>query len=384
MRLRVAFYKALGKTPDQLNVMLEKAVREKKPGRVSDLLLAGADSNHKTKDGIPLLALAGSTGHLKTLKALCQKDTDFSLTDSADRTGLIWAIRNNHTEAADFLIDKMTQAGIGVDQIAKDGSSAFIAAMIARNEQIIDKLLLVRANPDVQDNEGMTPMMWAVRIKRPDLALKILHAGADPDIQDKDGRTALMQAADKGRVDFLDMLLEHNADINKKDHRGQTALMAWIRSKDTEDDLTFLDKLIAARVTVTQKDAAGTVTGFQEQTLDLNAQDKNGETALMHAIRRGRRDVVQKLLVAGASVHIKANDDVTALMVAARSGDTGIISDLLAAGANPHDVTTSGLTARMWSAAFYKHDAYKLLEQAEKDVPPSLPKENFRAPNPKG
>lgn len=367
MNLLASFYKAT-RSDAALNRILMHAVKDKKPRKVRALILAGANPDQLNESGFPLLAAAASGGDLKTVKALRSGGARLDAADKAKRTALIWSMRGNHTDIAEFLIDEMVAARVGVDQKAENGESIFINAMIARNDRVIDKLIDVKANLDIQDNEGMTPLMWALRIKRYDLAKKILEAGANPDMQDKDGRTALMQAAENGQTDILTLLVEHQARLNIKDHKGRTALMV-LAGTEKKVNLDCLDILLTARVTVEEKDAEGRITGFRQERADLDTQDKNGETALMHAVYEGEREVVRRLIHAGASVHLKAKGDVTALMMAARGGDEGIVKDLLAAGADPHDKATSGLTSKMWAAAYNRKAAFDLLDVAEKQTP---------------
>lgn len=52
-------------------------------------------------------------------------------------------------------------------------------------------------------------------------------------------------------------------------------------------------------------------------TIELDAQDVNGWTPLMHACCRGHKSVVAVLLSAGASMEIESNDGRTALHRAA-------------------------------------------------------------------
>jgi len=46
--------------------------------------------------------------------------------------------------------------------------------------------------------------------------------------------------------------------------------------------------------------------------VDVNAQDKSGETPLHDAARYGNIEVVQLLLISGADPFVKANDNTTA------------------------------------------------------------------------
>eukprot|EP00966_Prymnesium_polylepis_P223647 5174604-Prymnesium_polylepis.1 len=57
---------------------------------------------------------------------------------------------------------------------------------------------------------------------------------------------------------------------------------------------------------------------------DVNAQNKNGVTPLMRAVRSGHADVVQRLVQAGADLQIKNNDGHTAVELATEGGNAAI------------------------------------------------------------
>ena len=65
----------------------------------------------------------------------------------------------------------------------------------------------------------------------------------------------------------------------------------------------------------------------------MDAQNKDGWTALMLAAQKGHEQVVRDLLEAGAVVGAQDNDGVTALMFAAQNGHEQVALVLLEAGA---------------------------------------------------
>jgi ankyrin repeat protein len=67
--------------------------------------------------------------------------------------------------------------------------------------------------------------------------------------------------------------------------------------------------------------------------MDIEAKDKDGYTALTHAVFKGHLPMVQALLDKGAEVNAKDKDGRTALMDAARYGHTKVVNLLRRAGA---------------------------------------------------
>uniref|UniRef100_A0A1X7SY21 Uncharacterized protein n=1 Tax=Amphimedon queenslandica TaxID=400682 RepID=A0A1X7SY21_AMPQE len=91
----------------------------------------------------------------------------------------------------------------------------------------------------------------------------------------------------------------------------------------------------------------------------IDDTNKEGETALMLACKRGHEDTVHSLLSAGANVDIEDNKGWTALMIANEHNHISIIHMLLQANANPHLKTSDRSNAVM--IASY-HGNYEIVE----------------------
>ncbi len=105
---------------------------------------------------------------------------------------------------------------------------------------------------------------------------------------------------------------------------------------------------------------------------DVNAANRYGVTPLLLAAQRGRHDLIELLLNAGASVktaEAKLPEGQTLLMHAARTGQVASVKALLAAGSNPNArETRSGTTAAIWAATGSHANAIRVLAEAGADL----------------
>lgn len=101
-----------------------------------------------------------------------------------------------------------------------------------------------------------------------------------------------------------------------------------------------------------------------QEGAQVNAKNKDGDTALILAVRRGYRGTVQELLAKGAEVNVKNKDGHTALMFAAWRGDQGIVQDLLAKGAEVNVKGKSGATALKLASLAGHREVADLLARA--------------------
>jgi len=82
-----------------------------------------------------------------------------------------------------------------------------------------------------------------------------------------------------------------------------------------------------------------------EKGVDVNAQDNDGDTALMIAVREGHTEVVKLLIEVGADVNAQDSDGDTALMTASRGGYLDVVQLLIDAGVDVNAKNDSGETA---------------------------------------
>jgi len=132
--------------------------------------------------------------------------------------------------------------------------------------------------------------------------------------------TKLFEASKTGNISLTDKILSKNVNLNKQNKLGETPLI--IASKNGK--LEIVEKLVV-------------------KGADINIKDKWGNTALMHALLQNYTLVADYLLNNHAMLSLN-NDNVSPLNVAADIGSFEISKRLIEAGADVNHRTSTGET----------------------------------------
>jgi ankyrin repeat protein len=210
--------------------------------------------------------------------------------------------------------------------------------------------------------EGAQLLVGVAQLGSADAVRELVAAGVPLNGRDDSDLTPLMWAAQRGNIEMLSILLA--AGAGEQDARGISAALAIAaESKNNEAMNTLLTFGKSSGFgsdqgqTVLMLAAASGVVAAVDQILKdrpaVNAQDKNGRTALMAAVN-GDHDktnspeidrawVVRTLLEAEADPNIRDEDGNTALIDATQ--DSNVVLVLLQGGANINAQNKAGQTA---------------------------------------
>lgn len=173
---------------------------------------------------------------------------------------------------------------------------------------IITLLLQHQANPHFKDRNGNTVLFPA---RTAEIVQLLLNYGADPNIKNNQAEAVLTSRTENGEWNIVRVLLDSNPNINITNSTGKTALM-----------------ISATTMDATGHPSDGAARMFIEYGANLNIQDNDGNTALIHAILHNNEPMVKLLLENGADLTIKNNAGQTALDIA-QQGENGNIVNLL-------------------------------------------------------
>ncbi len=313
---------------DHHQTALMWAAAENHPDVVAKLLTAGADLNARTqvRQG---LRVAGYRQ---------------ALPESVGFSAILFAARAGARESLEVLLAH----GGNVNDASSDGEGVLQTVMSTGHWNLVSYLLDQGADPNA-DGPGYTPLHWAsgsweallsgvvgsesyrwMAARGPGklaLVQTLLAYGADPNRRVKKmppvfgnfgssfklaGASAFVLAGTSADVGVMRALLEYGADPLTTAADGTTALMAAAGFEQTLgiSSITAAEALEAVKVALAQG-------------IDVNAKNKEGETALHGAAYFGADPVVQFLVDHGASVNARNRLGLTPRTVAQGYGGGG-------------------------------------------------------------
>ncbi|HRI75552.1 MAG TPA: ankyrin repeat domain-containing protein [Alphaproteobacteria bacterium] len=209
------------------------------------------------------------------------------------------------------------------------------------------QLVAAGLSVNMGDEDDDTPLTLAVARSNPDMVDFLLKAGADVNLPGVGGksplRVAIDTAAPLGVVKLLlaagaDPLAASYDDKQKKDVTDQMAAdLAYINSRtgDENADTVLYEVTRASNVfniieIVKDGNPHKLDNWLKTSKVDINAYNRHGATALLHACQMGRSDLVELLWYAGAdpSKPHKYDAAITPLKMAEESGNPHLMREI--------------------------------------------------------
>jgi uncharacterized protein len=183
------------------------------------LIQRGANVNEKGDEGMTMLGRAASEGRADIVRLLLGRGASVETADSRGRTPLIASIDQGFSDVARVLI----QHRANVNAQDARGWTPLIHAASVKDRAILKLLLEKGADPNVRNKTGYAALMYAS--DDPDMCKILLDKGANVDIRGADDDvTPLIKASVEGEYRVVEELLKRKADVNARDKDGNTAL----------------------------------------------------------------------------------------------------------------------------------------------------------------
>jgi len=210
-------------------------------------------------------------------------------------------------------------------------------ALIGNDPARIKFLASQGADVNKPDLQGWTPLTSAAR-QRHDKTIDVLvELGADPNKHDANGMTPLAAALMRDAVPSIKTLIEHGASLEEPGLQGFRPLALAIAEKKYEAAKALMEG--GADVSI----SSGTE-GLTPLMI-VAAQTGPAEGSIFLPGSTRPTDLAKVLVEEGADINAQAKNGMTALMIAAANNSAPMIGLLMDAGADPAVENAQGQTA---------------------------------------
>ena len=329
---------------------------------------------------------AADFGHIDILRCLIENGVDINSfsADNCNCTPLMKAVKNGDKDVVTFLTDHganvaikdkcgytalhkaciyldsspevlrcLIENGADVNLSTDDNRTPLMTACEYGHVNAVSVLIEHGANVNLQDQGGLTAVHYAVRGSHAGEILScLLENGGDVDSITFDDCTPLMIAAEKGDTEVATLLIEHGANVGLSDKTGATALchalsclgnfcevMSCLIENGADINACTSYNCCNPLMMACENNQLNAVTFLIERGALVNLQDKEGQTALHHAIQANSGfhepyEVLDCLIQNGADVNTQSNEGRTPLMKAIGLSKVNIATFLIKQGAN--------------------------------------------------
>ncbi|XP_069670303.1 ankyrin-3-like [Periplaneta americana] len=284
------------------------------------------DSDYKTP-----LSWVAYKGDLQMVSLLVEKGAYVNTEDSWKLTPLYYAVCGRHENIVKFLI----KSGANVNACNKNVHSPISAAVNKDDVDIVRLLLDKGADVNVCTKDGDSLILYAVIGSNVEIVKLLLDKGANVNACKENGESPILAAVKGGNVDIVKLLLDKGADVNQCNNNDENLI--FIAVERATNDVRLL-KDIDGTFDVCYKDSSKPLSAalkrlhvsvfsfvkhldlcynnskspeetyvdivrvLMDKAADVNACNKNGDSALSIAVGKGNLDILYILNKGSANV----------------------------------------------------------------------------------
>ena len=257
------------------------------------LLNNGADIKAQDISGTTPLHEAVRYGNIEIARQLLSKSADVECRDSLGKTPLLILVA---PEKQAEIYDLLLSHGASVNQKDMYGDTVLhIASMTAMHTQILEKLIKAGADVNARNKRGLTPL--ATSIKHNNVQQVLFYTMNGADIHAKDAKEVTPLISVLGRNDNMYKSLIVKKNVSSTDSEGNTPLIIALKRNADFSKIEYIASLGS----------------------DINARNRDGESALFIAVKKNNRNAGELLLSRGADFFSANNKNVSPLRLALES-----------------------------------------------------------------
>lgn len=280
---------------------------------ITETLLKNGATNlidSKDKNGYNPVATSSIYGFNDTVKKLVEYKANINIQDKNGLTPLIYAIEQDNKELANFLIEN--GADLNMAEKEYDRTPIFFS-IENKNTNITEILISKGANVNAVDKNGVTPLNIAIKEDgNIDIIKLLVKNKADLNILTEEGDSLIEYAINKNDTDMIQTLVEGGVNLNVAGISSNTPLMTAV-SKSLEN---------IVRIFLTKND------------INLNAINRNWNTALHMAAKNGNTVIIKMLIDKGANVDARNKQGYTPLHTAVKNNNLEAANEIINGKAN--------------------------------------------------
>lgn len=300
----------------------------------------------------PYIIQAAISGNAKMINTLNDFNGDINVTDSNRRTCLHVAVKLNKP----YFLQEALNKGADQRRQNKKGLLPIHQAVKLDNNHItkllVDKDRSIATTPDLR---GRHPLHFAAKHNSVNTARFLLDVVKNVDTLDDDHKTPVHYAVESGKGGVLHFLLERNANTNVTNYGGKSLLYEACREGNIQAVRCILKHSLNTDIIdpeclfVTSKE--GNLKIFKlllEKGADLAALTPDTRNTVLHiATYQGHKQLVCFIIQKDGDDGLKSHrnrDGETPLHLAARKGDPDLVRTLLSYGSERSPINKHGQT----------------------------------------
>ena len=283
------------------------------PAVVKFLMEKGLTLKDINKDGTTPLHAAAREGRHEVVRCMLDAGAAIDLCNYRKDTPLHYAASEGHLETVKLLLEK----GADINTTDSQNSTPLLKALLRHRKEVAEFLIAKKADVKTAGKYGQTALHAAAEMDAPEIVKAIIKNGADVNayISHKPSMTIgshqalyypIEIACKAGNIEIVKLLLKNGADLQKSDTLAIALTNGWtdiaLLLFNQYPDSVHPDRKhnsVYALISM----SASVFKAFIQNAKDINKPDKDGETLLHYAARKGNNEIVGILLKKGADIN---------------------------------------------------------------------------------